>query len=192
MGRQLTLGDRRIHDTGAAGPGPAAPAVVSVPDDSRRYDRVVTTGVRRPRPELALVLRELGWTIHRQAPERAGVGPIPTTELAVLKQVIDTPGATVGELARGLGLRQPNASAAIRLLVDRGLVAKEAATDDRRQVRIVPTPQGRREHRAIAAAWLEPIVVALASLSPEDREELEDAADALEALQRALVRRAPL
>lgn len=138
--------------------------------------------------ELTLMLRELSWTVHRRAPERAGVGPMPTTEIALLKQVVTTPGATVGQLADALGLRQPNASAAIRVLVDKGLVAKETSPTDRRVVRIVPTAHGRAEHEAIAAAWTGPLEDAIAALSPEHRRALENAADALAALHAGLTR----
>jgi DNA-binding MarR family transcriptional regulator len=138
------------------------------------------------RRELSLVLREVAWTIHRRAPERAGVGPIPTTELALLGQVLTTPGATVGQLAAALGLRQPNVSAAIRVLAGRGLVVKEASPHDRRIVRIMPTELGRSEHEAIATAWSRPVEDAIASLSPEHRQALSAAYEALEALHEAL------
>lgn len=138
------------------------------------------------RRELAEVLRELGWTVHRRAPERAGVGPIPTTELALLKQVIENPGATVGELAQALGLRQPNVSAAVRLLAARGLVTKEASPADRRITMVRATPLGHTEHEAIASGWSSPIMEALASLGEEHRRALADATEALGALHEAL------
>jgi len=144
------------------------------------------TAVPPTRRELTEVLREIAWTVHRRAPERAGVGPLPTTEIALLKQVISTPGATVGQLAEALGLRQPNASAAIRLLADKGLVTKEPSPDDRRIVRIVPTELGSSEHAEIADAWVRPLEDAIASLSEEQQQALEDAAEALMALHTAL------
>jgi DNA-binding MarR family transcriptional regulator len=144
------------------------------------------TAVPRTRRELTEVLREIAWTVHRRAPERAGVGPLPTTEIALLKQVISTPGATVGQLAEALGLRQPNASAAIRVLADKGLVTKEPSPDDRRIVRIVPTELGSSEHAEIAAAWTQPLDDAIASLSEEDQAALDAAAEALVALYAAL------
>lgn len=135
------------------------------------------------------MLREVAWTIHRRAPERAGVGPIPTTELALLGQVLETPGTTVGQLATALGLRQPNVSAAIRVLVGKGLVVKEPSPDDRRVVRIVPTEFGRSEHEAIAAAWTRPLEAAIASLDVEHQRALAAATEALAALQDALTAR---
>lgn len=135
---------------------------------------------------LAAILRELAWTIHRSAPERAGVGPIPTTEIALLKQVLDAPGSTVGELSQALGLRQPNASAAIRGLVQRGWVSRVKSPDDRRVTRIVPTAEGAAEHRAITDAWGSPLVRALGELGADQRRRLAEATPALDELYRRL------
>ena len=128
---------------------------------------------------VAITLRELAWTIHRRAPERAHVGPIPTTEVALLKQVVDDPGATVGELARTLGLKQSNTSAALRSLENRGLITRESNEDDRRVVRIRATPSGAREHEAIAEAWSAGVIDAVAALPERERAALEAANDAL-------------
>lgn len=136
--------------------------------------------------ELADVLRELGWTVHRRSPERAGVGPIPTTELVLLKQVIDAPGSTVGELAQALGLRQPNVSAAIRVLAGRGFVVKETSPRDRRITLVRPTELGRSEHEAIAESWAEPIREALEGISAVHRAAIEQATEALAALHERL------
>lgn len=145
--------------------------------------RKTKAAVRR---DLTVTLRELAWTVHRRAPERAGYGPIPTTELALLKQVLDTPGATVGELSQALGLRQSNTSAALRTLSSRGFIVRESSASDRRVVRIMPTPLGATEHAAIADAWVSPMESALAELSDEHRDILEGSTEALRALDRAL------
>lgn len=139
-----------------------------------------------PRTNLPVTIRELAWTVHRRVPPRAGVGPIPTTEIALLKQVLEAPGATVGELALALGLQQPNASAALRVLVARGLVTREASDEDGRVTRIMPTAEARREHQAIADAWAGSVQAALADLTAEQLLALEGAADALAALERAI------
>lgn len=139
---------------------------------------------------LPIILRELAWTIHKRTPDRAGVGPLPTVEVALLKQVIDTPGATVGELSAALGLHQPNASAAIRTLVERGLVERVPDAADRRTVRIVPTGVGRAEHEAIATGWAASVAEAIAQLAPAERASLEAAAGAMAELTR-LVRSGP-
>jgi len=138
------------------------------------------------RSELAITLRELAWTVHRRAPERAGVGPIPTTELVLLGQIMETPGATVGELSQALGLQQPNTSAALRVLVQRGLVSRETSESDRRVSRIVPTALAASEHRAIAEEWAGSVDTVLDGLSATHRASLDGALEALQALDRAL------
>lgn len=135
---------------------------------------------------LAMSLREIAWTIHRRAPERAAVGPIPTTEIALLKQVVDAPGSTVGELATALGLQPSNTSAALRSLSERGLVHREPSPTDRRVVRVWSTPAGVAEHEAIASAWTADVVGALDALPAEDRAALEAAAPALARVHEAL------
>ncbi|MFV0375082.1 MarR family winged helix-turn-helix transcriptional regulator [Microbacterium sp.] len=139
-----------------------------------------------PHDDPAVTLRELGWLIHRRAPDRAGAGPLPTTELALLKQVLDDPGATVSELAAHLGLRQPNVSAAARSLEDRGLVERRPDTLDGRVTRVYATATGRREHTAIADEWTRPVRDALATLPSAHRATLADAEPALRALHSAL------
>jgi DNA-binding MarR family transcriptional regulator len=133
---------------------------------------------------LPVILRELAWTIHKRAPERAQVGPLPTTEIALLKQVVDDPGATVGELAMALGLHQPNASAAVRVLMGRGMVERMVDEADHRSARIHPTVLGRREHEAIAAEWARFVERALERVGDSDRRALENAAEALQTLTR--------
>lgn len=137
-----------------------------------------STGTAAPR-HLAMSLREIAWAIHRKAPERAHVGPIPTTEIALLKQVVDGPGATVGELARALGLKQSNASAALRSLGERGLVERVSSAADRRVVQVWATAAGIAEHEAIAEAWTTDVVRAIDALPAAEREALEAAATAL-------------
>jgi len=140
--------------------------------------------------KVASALREVAWTIHRKAPDRVGLGPSRTTEVALLKQVVEFPGSTVGELAQALGLLQPNASAAVRALVQRELVTRESSETDRRVVRVVATDLGIAEHEAISAAWAAPVDDALEDLDPTQRAALAGAVEALQALQDALRRRA--
>ncbi|MDX2376753.1 MarR family winged helix-turn-helix transcriptional regulator [Microbacterium sp. LRZ72] len=139
-----------------------------------------------PRSEVSVELRELAWTIHRHSPERAGGGPIPTTEVALLKQIVDAPGSTVGELVATLGLRQPNVSAALRSLTQRGLITREKDAGDRRVSHIRPTAFGLEEHRAISDAWRHPVDEAIAGLDPAQRDALEAALGALRAVHARL------
>lgn len=138
--------------------------------------------------DVSITLRELAWTIHRKAPERAGVGPLPTTEIALLKQVIDSPASTVGEIADALGLQQPNVSTSLRTLEQRGFVTREKSPQDRRVSLIQPTDSGIAEHRAISEEWARPVNDALLALTTEQQTALENAVDALTAAHRVLRR----
>lgn len=140
--------------------------------------------------ELASVLRDLAWTIHRLVPESAGIEPVPVSELAVLKQVLSQPGITVSDLARNLGMRQSNTSAAVRGLTERALVRRESSPDDRRVTRVVPTEKLLAEQELIESVWSGTIQDAMARLAPEQIEALEAAVDALRTLDRALRPRA--
>lgn len=145
--------------------------------------------MRDPQPsheQLKGRLRELAWTIYHRVPDRARATGLPSSEIALLKQVVDQPGSTVGELAVALGLRQPNVSAAARELQLRGLVLKEPDAADRRIVRVFPTPRGIAEHREIAQSWTEGLAAAFDRLEPHHQDALETAVDALEELHRLL------
>ncbi|ASU78703.1 MarR family transcriptional regulator [Actinopolyspora erythraea] len=136
--------------------------------------------------ELADVLRDLAWTIHRLVPDVAGIEPLPTSELAVIKHIQASPNITVTELARQLGMQQSNASAAVRNLVERGLVARERDPVDRRVTRLTPTEKSLAAKDSINTVWSGTVRAAMTRLTPEQSEALEAASGALEALDQAL------
>ncbi|TDQ54312.1 MarR family winged helix-turn-helix transcriptional regulator [Actinorugispora endophytica] len=136
--------------------------------------------------ELAAMLRTLAWTVQRLVPETAGLEPLPITELVVLRNVLDSPGVTVTRLARDLGMRQSNTSAAVRGLVERGLVARESSPTDRRVTRLVPTEKSLAESEHIDTVWSGTIQTAMARLSHEQVAAIESAGSALQALGQAL------
>jgi DNA-binding MarR family transcriptional regulator len=136
--------------------------------------------------ELTAALRELSWAVHRRRPARARVGPLTTTAIAMLKQAVDSPGLTVGELAQELSLQQSNVSAAVRLLVQHGYVTREQDATDRRIVRIVPTETGYREEGVVAEAWAGALATAVSRLSPSQREALQSALESIEEVSRQL------
>lgn len=83
-------------------------------------------------------------------------------------------------------MRQSNASAAVRALVGRGLVAKEGSPADRRVSRVVPTGKSLAARESIDAVWSGTIRTAMTRLAPEQVAAIEAAADALQALDRVL------
>ncbi len=138
------------------------------------------------RPELATVLRDLAWTIQRLVPEAAGLDPLTNTELAVIKQIQASPGVTVSGLARHLGMQQSNVSAAVRDLVERGLVAREANPADRRVHELVPTEKSLAAKGSIEAVWSGAIRTAMNRLDPEQVAAIENASGALRDLDEVL------
>lgn len=135
---------------------------------------------------LATVLRDLGWTIHRLLPEVAGLEPLPNSELAVVKQVLSAPGVTVTDISRRLGMRQSNVSAAVRGLVERGLVERERGAEDRRITWLFPTEKSLGARESIATRWSDTLRSAMSELDPEQINAIETAADALRALDGVL------
>lgn len=138
------------------------------------------------RRELAMLLRDLSWTIHRRVPEVTGIDPLTSTDLAVLKHVLDAPGMTVTELSRDMALKQSNASAAVRTLTERGLVTRESSPSDRRVSRLFPTDKALDQDEAIADAWAGPIRKALAGLDEPETAALDAAVQALRTLNQSL------
>ncbi len=135
---------------------------------------------------LSSQLHTLSWTIHRVLPAAAGLDPLPTSELAVLKRVIAEPGMTVSELTTALGLRQSNASAAVRALVDRGLVHRKSSPSDRRLALLHPTEAALKNKRLLEEAWSGSISAAMMRLPADQVNAILGAAKALAALEEQL------
>lgn len=138
------------------------------------------------RREVAVLLRDLAWTIHRRIPDVTGIDPLASTELAVLKHILEAPGMTVTELSRRMALKQSNTSAAVRVLTERGLVTRESSPVDRRISRLVPTAEALAQDEAIEDAWAGPIRSGLAGLSDKEAQALDAAASALQTLNTVL------
>jgi DNA-binding MarR family transcriptional regulator len=145
-----------------------------------------TTSGDLPLQALGSLLHTLSWTIHRTLPSAAGLDPLPTSELAVLKRIIAEPGVTVSELATALGLRQSNASAAVKALVDRGLVRRKSSPSDRRVALLHPTEAALKNKSLIEEAWSGSISAAMMRLPADQLNAILDAAEALAALDQEL------
>lgn len=86
---------------------------------------------------------------------------------------------TPGALADLEGVRPPSMTRTVNTLCELGLVTKESNEDDKRQVTVRLTPQGRNEiteTRRRRDAWL---TKQLGTLSPEDRQVLAHASELL-------------
>lgn len=146
-----------------------------------------TSPAPAPSPDApADTIRDLAWTVRRRVFEDAAIPKLPATELALLKHLLSNPGATVGELAELLCVRQSNVSAAVRTLVDAGLVRKEQDSADRRVIHLHPTEQAWSHQDRIAELWSGTIQSALEDLGDADRAAIHAATPALARLTDAL------
>ena len=138
--------------------------------------------------ELALALHELSWRLTRFGPHRAGLDPLPASELAVLRAVVHEPGLSISEVASIVAMQSSNVSAAVRGLINRGLVSKSPHEDDRRVSVLHPTPKARTDKRAIDDALADGIAEVLAELPTEAVTALLSATPAMHALAAALAK----
>jgi DNA-binding MarR family transcriptional regulator len=132
--------------------------------------------------ELALALHDVSWRVARLGPADVGVEPLPATELAVLRAVMDQPGRSVSDVASSMSMQSSNVSAAVRALVGRGLVDKRPDADDRRVTLLRPTAQALKNRDAIEKAIAGTIFAALANMPTRDVEALMNAVPAMRRL----------
>ena len=129
------------------------------------------------------MLQDLAWLL----PRTIGLAelckdPMPQSELEVMRLLVRRPGLNVGEVAAELGLHGPNVSAAIRALVGRGLLERRAAEEDRRIVRLHPTPRATAIRDERERAWGAALDDVLEDLPRRDVAALLRAAGALRRL----------
>lgn len=137
---------------------------------------------------LAVVLHDLARAFRDRGPARAGVDPLPPTDLDVMRRVVHHPGSRVSEVADALGLAANNVSASVRSLAAAGLLVREPDPEDRRAVRLQPTAQALANRQVIEEAWADLVASAMGQLDDRQQRALEDAVDALRALSDGLER----
>jgi DNA-binding MarR family transcriptional regulator len=98
-------------------------------------------------------MHDLSLRLRRLGERRAGLAPLPHSELEVLVEVLDHPQTTVTDVARALGLQTSNVSTTVHQLVDRGLVERVPNPSDRRSSCLVPTRQALADRETIDDAW---------------------------------------
>ena len=93
-------------------------------------------------------------------------------QLFALQQVARFPGSSVNDLAARTFTHQSSVSVVVARLVERRLVAKVAARDDRRRLRLAPTEAGRALARRSPEPAQERLIAGLAALPEADRRAL--------------------
>lgn len=124
---------------------------------------------------LITTIQDLYWTL-RQFWERAIVTvPLPLSEIEVLRYINRHPGCSVSDIARDLALQHSNVSVTLRSLVARDLVIRQPDAQDRRTVRLSPSPAAVTTRADIDAAWVGALGPFLDRLSQDEMQTLLDA-----------------
>lgn len=131
-------------------------------------------------------LHEISRTISRSLPFQAALEPLPASEMAAIIGIHNEPGITLTALAAQLSMRQSNASAAVRGLVERGLVRREKSSEDLRIVLLHPTERALDDLELVQESWSKVLGKALQELSPSLRVAVIEASQGLAALNTQL------
>jgi DNA-binding MarR family transcriptional regulator len=135
-----------------------------MPRSSRDIDPVADAVERHSRALFVLSVRAM----------EAAEDPLGPSELRALL-ALDTVGScSLGELAHQLSRSQSASSRLVDRLVARGLVAREAAPGNRRQLRISATPAGHRRTVRLVRRRRDAIAEVVAAMTPADRQRLQD------------------
>jgi DNA-binding MarR family transcriptional regulator len=118
---------------------------------------------------VAVGLQKLGLALKTQAwqgAEERGLTPTQGQILALLKNRGEL---RLGDVAESIGVKASTASESVRVLVEKGLIQKQRATDDARAVALGLTEKGQQE-AAKAASWPDFLLGAINVLSQDEKE----------------------
>ena len=101
----------------------------------------------------------------RAGQHRAGLS---SAQLFALQQIAEHPDASINDVAALTCTHQSSVSVVIQRLVRQRLVAKVAASDDRRRQRLALTAKGRRALHRAPAAVQEHLIAAISALPAAD------------------------
>jgi DNA-binding MarR family transcriptional regulator len=134
--------------------------------------------------ELAVALHDLAWALPRSvdAEVETELESLPPSEVEVMRLLVRRPGLSVREVAEELNLQQSNASTTVSSLVTRGLLERQADTNDGRVTRLMPTDEASRSRRIREQEWGRRLREHMSELSSAQVRALVEAAPALRAL----------
>jgi DNA-binding MarR family transcriptional regulator len=129
--------------------------------------------------------------LRRRDPEADNATGIElTSPQALALRIVATEGPLrMGALAETLGVTVATASRTVDALEASGLVSREPDPADARAVRVVATPEGKREHARRRKRFVDALERLMEELSAEERRQL---AESLETLSLLLAPRSPL
>ncbi|HET9426152.1 MAG TPA: MarR family winged helix-turn-helix transcriptional regulator [Gemmatimonadaceae bacterium] len=99
---------------------------------------------------------------------------ISLAQLFVLQQVAERPANSLNDLAERTATHQSSVSVVVRRLVDRGLVTRQAASDDKRRVQIALTPTGEKLLVGAPRTIQTRLMTAFETLSAQEQQQLAD------------------
>lgn len=102
---------------------------------------------------------------------------ISLAQLFVLQQLSDRSADSLNELAERTATHQSSVSVVVRRLVERGLVSRTAAPNDKRRIRIALTPTGETLLRTAPPTVQGDLIAALKRMSIEQRQSLAELLD---------------
>jgi DNA-binding MarR family transcriptional regulator len=142
-----------------------------------------------PRAEgLADGIARLRRALRRGARVADPVNTLAVAQLELLGALAEHPGARPGQLARQLNMRPNTVTTIVNALTALGMVAREAAADDRRAVELSVTAAGREAVLSWQATNAAVLNLALSTLPANQQRALAAAVPALDALALAIDR----
>lgn len=133
--------------------------------------------------DTAAALRTATARLNRRLRAEAGQSEYTSSQISVIKLLLESGPATTSALARAEGMRPQSMSATIAALESVGIVARRPDPDDRRATQVFITPEGERsilDGRAAKQEWL---TRAMSDrLTPEEQRALAAAAALIDRL----------
>jgi DNA-binding MarR family transcriptional regulator len=128
-------------------------------------------GAGPPAERLAHALVRISSALRHHAQRAAQARRLTPTQGEILVWLRTRPGASVGDVARGLAITAATVSDAVDALVAKGLVGKRRGEADARSVQLRLTARGRREAER-AAGWADFLIRAAERLPEADQQAL--------------------
>ena len=154
-----------------ARPGPPGTERRAAPSGEDERPATAQTARVNQAPEVRVALDALRHIVRalrgsRPPQARHALG---SAQLFALQEIAEHPGSSVNDIAALTCTHQSSVSVVIQRLVQQGLVAKVAATGDRRRQRLAVTASGRRLLRHAPAAAQGDLIAALEALPVRER-----------------------
>ncbi len=97
-----------------------------------------------------------------------------STQFYVLHWSNSTDGKTLGEMSERLLCTPSNVTRVVDLLVRRGLLNRERDSEDRRVVRVYPTPAGQKLYEEVSRTYIGSILERIGALSDNEHVTLQE------------------